>query len=236
MQLPPLIPGRILKRYKRFLADVELDDGRTVAAHCPNTGSMTGCWAPGARVEVSYSDNPRRKLAWTLERVDMGGGWIGVHTGRVNDIVAEAITAGRIPALGGYAGLRREVRFAPPGQAPSRIDLCLTDPGRPRAWVEIKNATLLDGPAVRFPDAVTARGRKHLDSLERAVRDGDRGIVLFAVNRPEGEWFGPDAERDPAYAERLAQVAAAGVEVLAVRLMHGRQSIETGPLVEIRLD
>jgi sugar fermentation stimulation protein A len=235
MQLPPLTPGRILKRYKRFLADVELSDGRVVTAHCPNTGSMHGCWAPGAAVELSCSDNPRRKLAWTLERVDMGGGWIGVHTGRVNPLVAEAIGAGRIPSLAGYAELRREVGFAPAGHPASRIDLMLADPARPSAWIEVKNATLLSGDSVRFPDAVTERGRKHLNSLKQAVREGRRGVILFAVNRPEGHWFGPDEERDPAYARRLREVAAAGVEVLAVRVVHRAHSIEIGAAVEVRL-
>ena len=105
MELPPLTNGRILKRYKRFLADIELPDGSQVTAHCPNTGSMLGCWAPDAPVQISHSDNPKRKLAWTLERVDMGNGWIGVHTGRTNGVVEEAIRAGAVPLLGGYASV-----------------------------------------------------------------------------------------------------------------------------------
>jgi sugar fermentation stimulation protein A len=228
MRLPPLTRGRILRRYKRFLADVELADGQVVTAHCPNTGSMTGCWTPGAAVELSRSDNPRRKLAYTLERVDMGAGWVGVNTGIVNAVVAEGIAAGRIGPLAGYGGLRREVVLEAPGHPRSRIDLRLTDGGAVDAWVEVKNTTLLLGAAVAFPDAVTERGRKHLGTLLHAVQGGERGVMLFAVNRPEGERFAPAWDIDPAYAERLAEVAARGVEVLAVRLVHTPSGIEVG--------
>ncbi len=134
MQLPPLTNGRILSRYKRFLADVELGDGSQVTAHCPNTGRMTGCWAPGAPVQLSFSDNPKRKLAWTLERVDMGAGWVGVNTARTNSVVAEAITEGRVLALSGYQRLQREVRFDVPGHPASRLDLLLSEGGGLDAW------------------------------------------------------------------------------------------------------
>ena len=219
MELPPLIDGFIRKRYKRFLADVELGDGRVVTAHCPNTGRMTGCWAPGAAVQMSYSDNPRRRLSWTLERVDMGQGWIGVNTQRVNAVVAEGILAGRVPSLAGYDGLRREVAREH-GSARSRLDLLLEGGQQPAAYIEVKNVTLLDGDLLKFPDARTERGRKHLQVLQQLVESGKRGIMVYALNRPEGRGFAPAESVDPEYADELARVATAGVEILAVRLQH----------------
>lgn len=221
MQLPPLCRGRIHRRYKRFLADVILDDGRAVTAHCPNTGTMATCWAPGAVVELSHCDNPKRKLAWTLERVDMGAGWVGVHTGRTNAVIAEGITRGRIASLADYPNLRREVAYTPPGHPGTRLDLVLSgSDAAPDAYIEIKNATLLVDNQVQFPDAVTTRGRKHLEVLAAAVASGARGIIVFAVNRPEGESFAPAAAIDPDYAATLRAVVADGVEVLAIRIHH----------------
>jgi sugar fermentation stimulation protein A len=205
---------------------VELEDGRTVTAHVPNTGSMATCWEPGAAVQLSHSDNPRRKLAWTLERVDMGQGWIGVNTARPNAVLAEAIAADRIPGLGGYGSVRREVPFAPVGLPAGRLDLGLSDGPAADALVEIKNVTLLDGERLCFPDARSERGRKHLDLLAAAVAQGRRGIILFALNRPEGRFFAPAWAVDPAYAERLRDVVGVGVEAIAARLRHDADAIE----------
>ncbi len=235
MQLPPLTSGRIINRYKRFLADVELEDGTLVTAHCPNTGTMKSCWQPGALVQLSFSDNPKRKLAWTLERVDMGSGWLGVNTHRTNGIIAEGIEQGMIPGLAGYEQLRREVKFELEGHPSARFDLLLTSGELPDAYVEVKNATLLDGDYIRFPDAVSVRGRKHLDLLLEAVRLGCRGVVLFAVNRPEGSCFAPAEAIDPGYAERLREVTAAGVEALAIRIRHTDQGMAVGEAVRIEL-
>ncbi len=235
MRLPTLTDGRILRRYKRFLADVELANGQIVVAHVPNTGTMATCWAPGAPVQLSHSGDPRRKLAWTLERVDMGAGWVGVHTGRPNAVMAEGIAAGRIPTLAGYRGLRREVVFAPHGQEGGRLDLALTEGPAPDALVEVKNCTLHDGDCLRFPDAVSLRGRKHLDLLAAAVAGGRRGVMLFALNRPEGSRFAPAWAVDPGYGRRLAEVVALGVEVLAVRLRHSAEAIEVGEGVPVDL-
>ncbi len=196
---------------------------------------MATCWTPGAPVQLSHSDDPRRKLSWTLERVDMGAGWVGVHTGRPNAVLAEGIAAGRIAALAGYLAVRREVVFAPPGCEPGRLDLGLSEGPAPDALVEIKNCTLLDGDCLRFPDAVTLRGRKHLDLLAAAVADGRRGVMLFAMNRPEGRRFAPAWALDPAYGRRLAQVAALGVEVLAVRLRHNADALEVGQVIPVDL-
>ncbi len=235
MQLPPLTDGRILRRYKRFLADVELADGSLVTAHCPNTGSMKGCWEEGAPVQLSRSDNPKRKLPWTLERVDMGAGWIGVNTGLVNTVMAEGIEAGRIPSLAGYGRLRREVTLELPGHPRSRLDIGLYEGGQPDALVEVKNVTLLDGGRLRFPDAVSERGRKHLDLLLALRERGQRAVMLYALNRPEGECFSPARDIDPAYTQRLQDVAAAGVEVLAVRVLHLGQGIKPGELGPVDL-
>ncbi|MGD2081572.1 MAG: DNA/RNA nuclease SfsA [Chromatiales bacterium] len=220
MHLPPLTDGVILRRYKRFLADVDLGGGRVVTAHCPNTGSMQGCWAPGAPVQLSRSASPTRKLPWTLERVDMGAGWVGVNTGRVNAVVGEALAGGALCGLGGYARVRREVACSLDGHPAARLDLKLEEGGAADAWVEVKNVTLLDGDRVRFPDAVSKRARRHLDLLAALVERGERGVMVFAVNRPEGNCFSPAGAIDPGYAEALHRVCAAGVEALAVRIVH----------------
>lgn len=236
MQLPPLIDGIILKRYKRFLADVALTDGRVVTAHCPNTGSMRGCWRPGAPVQVSHSDNPKRKLAWTLERVDMGQGWVGVHTGRTNPVVGEALAAGCIPELRGFQKLRSEVVFEPPGFERARFDFQLSQGAGPDAWIEVKNVTLWEGGSLLFPDAVTLRGRKHLELLAEACRMGYRGIMIYALNRPEGEAFSPAEEIDPDYAATLRRVVReAGVEVIALRLTHEAQTLRVTDGVRVEL-
>jgi sugar fermentation stimulation protein A len=235
LKLPPLTDGHILRRYKRFLADVELEDGSLVTAHVPNTGSMASCWETGVRVQLSYSDNPRRKLAWTLERVDMGKGWVGVHTGRTNPVMAEGISKGRIPSLDGYRRLRREVGFAPAGHAKGRLDIALSEGKAVDALVEVKNVTLLDGGFLRFPDAVSERARKHLGLLQVAVEQGRRGVILFALNRPEGECFAPAWSIDPAYGTRLVEVVDTGVEILAVRIRHTDTGIEAGESLPIDL-
>ena len=189
---------------------------------------MATCWEPGAPVQLSHSDNHRRKLAWTLERVDMGGGWVGVHTGRTNSVMAEGIAAGRISRLSGYRELKREVGFAPVGHPKGRLDIALLDGPTADVLVEVKNATLLDGDCLRFPDAVSDRGRKHLGLLLAAVEQGRRGVILFGLNRPEGERFAPAWSIDPAYGARLVEVAASGVEVLAVRVWHTDTGLEVG--------
>ena len=248
MKFPPLTDGRIIRRYKRFLADVTLANGEVVTAHCPNTGTMKNCWAPGAPVQLSASDNPKRKLRWTLERVDMGGGWVGVNTTRVNHIIADFIAGGRIAALRGYEHIRREPRYHAPAlsskHANARFDLLLQNDRRADCYVEIKNATLVEESAndskkqkyLCFPDAVTERGRKHLELLEHAVGEGYRGVLVFAANRPEGEYFCAAAHIDPAYAETLTRVWQAGVEIIVVRIRHTETGVEAGGEVLIQLE
>ena len=228
MEFPPLIDGVIIARYKRFLADVRLADGQVVIAHCPNTGAMKGCWAPGAPVQLSAAANPRRKLRWTLERVDMGAGWVGVNSARVNHIIAHFITAGDIQSLHGYQRIRKEPRYRAPGFPDSRFDLLLGGQGRADCYVEVKNTTLVEGAHLCFPDAVTERGRKHLELLQHAVRGGYRGVLVFAANRPEGNAFRAAGEVDPVYAETLERVREGGVEVIVVRIRHTESGVAWG--------
>lgn len=236
MKLPPLFDGVILRRYKRFLADVELTDGRIVTAHCPNTGSMRGCWKPGAAVQISHSDNPKRKLAWTLERVDMGQGWVGVHTGRTNPVIGEALQQERIVTLSGYKNLRSEVRFASAGGARARFDFLLCEGEQSDAWIEVKNVTLWEEDRLRFPDARTERGRKHLELLAEVCQQGKRGVMIYAINRPEGECFSPADGIDPDYGETLRRVVdQSGLEVLAVRIAHQSQALEAAEMVPVEL-
>jgi sugar fermentation stimulation protein A len=211
---PELIPGRLVKRYKRFLADVVLDDGREVTAHCPNSGSMATCKDPDQPVYLQPADSPKRKLKYTWELYHSGASWVGINTHRSNAVVAEAVASDAVPELAGYDHARREVKYG----RNSRIDLLLESADRPTAYVEVKNATLLaDDGVVRFPDAVTERGRKHLDELADMVAEGHRAVMFFLVNRADGEGFGPADRIDSAYGQRLREVAEAGVEVLAYR-------------------
>ena len=216
MQLPqPLYPGRLIKRYKRFLADVRLDGGEEVTAHCPNPGGMLGLKDPGSRVWLSRSDNPKRKLAFTFELIETPGGLVGINTSYPNAIVAEAITGGAIPELAGYESLRREVRY---GER-SRIDILLGDPARGRCWVEVKNVHLKrdGGPnpgAAEFPDAVTVRGARHLDEMSNQVRAGDRAVMVYLVQRMDCDRFCVAGEIDPGYCDALARGLAAGVEAI----------------------
>ncbi|BAO45290.1 DNA/RNA nuclease SfsA [Thiolapillus brandeum] len=231
MKLPPLTNGHILRRYKRFLADVELGNGELVVAHVPNTGRMTGCWVPGAPVQLSRSDNPRRKLAWTLERVDMGQGWVGVNTQRTNPVVAEGFHEQRVPGLEMYGKITREVKT---GQN-SRLDFRLQQEGFPDAWVEVKNVTLLESECLAFPDARSERGCRHLMELSALRQQGCRAVILYALNRPEGRCFRPADQVDAEYGQLLRQVVRQGVEVLALRLVHTDTGIVVGEKVEIDL-
>lgn len=210
---PPLIRGTLLQRYKRFLADVELPDGTVVTAHCPNPGRMTTCATPGWEVRLSEHTNPRRKLRHTLELVHNGRCWIGVNTHIANRIAVEAITQGVVDELQGYETLETEVPY---GES-SRIDIRLRK-RLEQCYVEVKNVTLIgsDG-AYCFPDAVTKRGSKHLRELLDVVRGGQRGVMLFVIQRSDGTCFRAAPEVDPEYAATFAEAAAGGVEVLAYR-------------------
>lgn len=214
--------GRLIRRYKRFLADVELDDGRTVTAHCVNTGSMTGCAAPGAGVWLSPARNPARKLAWTWEIVDAGPSLVGIHTARANDLAELAVRAGLVPALSGYTTLRREVRY---GEG-SRCDLLLQDEARPPCWVEVKNVTLVEGRMALFPDSVSVRGTKHLGELTRQVAAGCRAAMLYVVQRTDADTVAPADLIDPVYGQALRDAAEGGVELFAIQVRATPRALE----------
>lgn len=209
----PLERGVLVRRYKRFLADVVLDGGEAATVHVPNSGSMMGLTAPGSTVWLSRSTDPKRKLALTLEMIrPPDGPLVGVNTMRTNRIAETAIRDGLIPELTGYDRLRREVRY----DHDSRIDLLLEeDDGRPPAYVEVKNVTLSRAAGlVEFPDAVTTRGAKHLAALERVVQSGGRAVMLFIAQRGDGDRFATADDIDPTYGAALRRAASQGVEVL----------------------
>jgi sugar fermentation stimulation protein A len=212
MLLPqPMAHGLLVQRYKRFFADVMLDDGTAVTAHCPNPGAMLGLNMPDLGVWLSRSDAPKRKLAWTLELVEADGGLVGVNTMHPNRLVAEALTADAIVELTGYATHRREVRFG----AASRVDFLLTHPDRPPCYLEVKNCHLRRaGTLAEFPDCVAARSSKHLRELASEVAKGSRAVQLFVVQRTDCETFAACRDLDPVYAAGLETAADAGVEVL----------------------
>lgn len=202
--------GRLVSRYKRFLADVAMDDGRLLTVHCPNSGSMSGCREPGSPVLISLADNPKRKYAHTLEMVRVGTTWVGINTARTNGLVAEAIQGGVVAELAGIETIRPEVKVSPE----SRLDFLLTR-GEEKIYVEVKNCSLALGRAAMFPDAVTVRGAKHLAELLALRRTGCRAVVFFCVQRGDVDYFLPAEHTDPVYTQALREVAAQGVEVLA---------------------
>lgn len=215
MKFPdPLLRGTLVRRYKRFLADVVLESGETVVAHCANSGSMLSVDTPGAEVWVSPARNPERKLRYTWELIRIGDGLVGINTQHPNLLVAEAVAAGAIPELAGYTLVRREVKYG----RNSRIDLLLEADGRPPCYVEVKNVTMRRDlsalGAAEFPDAVTVRGAKHLDELAAMKALGHRAVMLFLAQRDDCSRFAVAADIDPAYAAGLSRARAAGVETL----------------------
>ncbi len=233
----PLKRGRLIKRYKRFLADIELDGGELITSSCPNTGSMLGLCEPGSMVWVSESDSPTRKYrhTWELVENDLGRGMalVGINTAHPNRIVSEAILEGRIGKLKGYDILKREQKYG----KNSRIDILLEDERKGRAYVEIKNVHLMRKAGLaEFPDSVTARGVKHLEELGDMAEAGHRAVMLFLIQRPDATRMIAAGDIDPAYADALKRAAARGVEVMAYRCEISPEEIRLSRSVAVRAD
>ncbi|MBL7664366.1 MAG: DNA/RNA nuclease SfsA [Bacteriovoracaceae bacterium] len=210
MDLGTLFSGKIINRYKRFFADIELPDGKIITAHTPNTGSMKTCWQPGWQALLSHSDNPKRKLAYTLEFLSNNETWIGVNTSRTNHIVEHFLQTKQIPELKKYSEIKREVKFGA-----SRIDFCLSNGAEELCYIEVKNVTLKSAENMAaFPDAVSTRAQKHLGELIKLKKQGHRAIIFFLVQREDVKAFTPALEIDPNYATWLKLAEQAGVEIL----------------------
>lgn len=216
---PPLFPGTLIKRYKRFLADIELDAGEVITAHCANTGPMTGVCSVGSRVQVSHNPSPRRKLAYTWEIAEVNGAnkptWVGVNTALPNRVVKAALQARIFSELGHFSNIRTEAPYG--SDKKSRIDFLLTSESDELAiYVEVKNTTWAKGSLALFPDTVTTRGQKHLYELMN-LRPKARAVMLYFINRGDCSEFSPGDEADPEYGKLLREAIARGVEILPCR-------------------
>jgi sugar fermentation stimulation protein A len=236
MRFPPLIEAPLIRRYKRFLADVTMPDGSAITVHIANPGAMTGLATPGARVWLSRSDKPGRKLlhSWELVEADFGRGLelVGVNTGHPNPLVGAALAAGALPELTGYETIRREVKYG----KNSRVDFLLEGGGRPPCYVEIKNVHMMRTAGLaEFPDAKTERGRKHLDELGDMVEAGHRAVMLYLIQIGSAERFALARDVDPKYGAAFDRAKARGVEAMAwkcVITMDGIEIAERVPMVD----
>lgn len=226
-----LRPARLIRRYKRFLADVELPGGRVVTVHCPNPGAMTGLDAPGSEVWLSPAQSATRKLPFTWELIQVGQGLVGINTAHPNFLAAEAIRDGRIGQLQGYSELRREVKYG----RNSRIDILLQHDRRPPCYVEVKNVHLRRTSLAEFPDCVTARGAKHLDELRDMVAAGSRAVMVYIVQRADCDRFSIAADIDPTYAKGLSRAVAEGVEAICYACRLSTTAIEVTTALPIDL-
>jgi sugar fermentation stimulation protein A len=208
----PLVHGILIKRYKRFLADIKLDDGSEVIAHCTNSGSMKSCLENGAEVYLTQVTDPKRRTKFTWEMIKIGGSWVGINTGNPNKLAFETISSGQISDLTGYTNVKREVAFGD-----SRFDI-FAENETEKCFIEVKNVTLKEGKFALFPDAVTTRGQKHLKTLMEVKTSGMRAVMLYIVQRTDVEIFAPATEIDPDYAKALKLAVVAGVEVIVIQV------------------
>jgi len=219
----PLIPARLCKRYKRFLCDARLADGRQVTAHCPNPGSMLSLLEADSEIWLAPTPGAKRKLPYSWELVRLKAALVGLNTGRANAVVAEALAAGRVAELAGYTSLKREVPYG----RNSRIDFLLEDPERPPCYLEVKSVTMSRRAGLaEFPDSVTARGAKHLDELAEMAAAGARAVLFFLVQRDDCRAVGLAGDIDPHYAERFENALTAGVEAISYCCKVSTEGIE----------
>lgn len=211
------LSGRLIRRYKRFFADVETSEGELLTVHCANPGSMRGCAIPGSAVRCSSSDNPKRKLRHTLEMIRVGRTWVGLHTTLANHLARRALEAGALPELAGFGQIAGEVRVGQRSRLDFRLDARASQHrDRRPVWLEVKSVTLAEGRLARFPDSVTERGRRHLVELEALLRHDTRAAMLFLVQRADCDEVAPADDIDPAYGKALRDAALAGVEIYAL--------------------
>lgn len=226
----PLLPGTLVKRYKRFLSDIQLPGGEVVIAHCANPGAMLGLNSPGSEVWLSRATNPARKLTYSWELIRVGEHLVGINTSLPNSLVAEAVASGKIAELRGYDTVRREVRYG----VNSRIDLLLESPGTPTCYVEIKNVHLKRGPAAEFPDCPTIRGAKHLRELTDMVAQGHRAVMVYLVQRGDCAYFTPADDLDPAYGKAFRLALQQGVEAICYTCKVTLEGIEIDEALPLR--
>ena len=224
-----LTHGYLIKRYKRFLADVKLDNGEIVTAHCTNSGSMKSCIEEGAEVFLSPVNDPKRKTRFTWEMIKINGDWVGINTSNPNRIAFEWISAGIVPGLEGYKSIKREVTFGD-----SRFDIFAEKPGE-QCFVEVKNVTLKEGNYARFPDAETTRGQKHLETLISVKQQGMRAVMLYIIQRIDVKNFAPATDIDPNYAKLLTKAHAAGVEIIPLQVKVTPEGIEPVKILPFKL-
>jgi sugar fermentation stimulation protein A len=226
----PLVRGRLIKRYKRFLADVVLDNGETVTAHCTNSGSMKSCLEDGAEVFLTPVNDPKRKTRFTWEMIRINGNWVGINTSNPNKLVFEAIRNKEIPGLDNYTRVTREVKFDE-----SRLDI-LAENDYEQCAIEVKNVTLKDGDFATFPDARTERGLKHLHTLIRLKKEGYRAVMVYVIQRMDVTTFAPAADIDPQYAAALKQAAENGVEIFPVQARVTPEEIKIEQILKYSLN
>ena len=232
---PPLISGKLVKRYKRFLADIELETGEMITAHCPNTGPMTGNCTPGSLVQVSRSDNPKRKLAYTWEMIQVGSAWVGTNTAMPNRVIKLLLEQKLLPELAShYSNVRAEVPYGKDKK--SRVDFLLTgNETQLPIYVEVKSVTLSEKKVALFPDTVTTRGQKHLRELTALVGEA-KTVMLYFINRSDCKIFAPSDRCDPKYGELLREAVAQGVEILPCRFEISPQGISYLGLADFLLN